>query len=122
MPPLHRLRPLLRTHARPALARPLIRPRRAPLSPHRAFASSCPTANAPAADAGPKASGGVLSTFSLAGRVAAVTGGARGLGLAMARALREAGARVALVDLDGAVPPPLSTSVARLARKAANPG
>jgi NAD(P)-dependent dehydrogenase (short-subunit alcohol dehydrogenase family) len=48
----------------------------------------------------------VLSTFSLAGRVAAVTGGARGLGLAMARALRGAGARVALVDLDGAPRPP----------------
>jgi NAD(P)-dependent dehydrogenase (short-subunit alcohol dehydrogenase family) len=48
---------------------------------------------------------GVLSTFSLAGRVAAITGGARGLGLSMARALREAGARVALVDLDGAASP-----------------
>jgi NAD(P)-dependent dehydrogenase (short-subunit alcohol dehydrogenase family) len=49
----------------------------------------------------------VLASFSLAGRVAAVTGGARGLGLAMARALRGAGARVALVDLDGAPTPHL---------------
>jgi hypothetical protein len=47
----------------------------------------------------------VLSTFSLDGRVAAITGGARGLGLSMARALREAGARVALVDLDGTFSP-----------------
>ena len=51
----------------------------------------------------------MLSSFSLAGRVAAITGGARGLGLAMARALREAGAGVALVDLDGAPPSPFPT-------------
>jgi NAD(P)-dependent dehydrogenase (short-subunit alcohol dehydrogenase family) len=36
----------------------------------------------------------------LRGRVALVTGGASGIGLACARALREAGARVALVDAD----------------------
>ena len=37
----------------------------------------------------------ILSTFSLAGRTALVTGGAYGLGFAMARALADAGARVA---------------------------
>jgi NAD(P)-dependent dehydrogenase (short-subunit alcohol dehydrogenase family) len=37
----------------------------------------------------------------LAGRVAAVTGGARGIGLATARALAGAGMRVAIGDLDG---------------------
>ena len=37
----------------------------------------------------------ILSTFSLAGRTALVTGGAYGLGFAMARALAGAGARVA---------------------------
>jgi 3-oxoacyl-[acyl-carrier protein] reductase len=36
----------------------------------------------------------------LHGQVAVVTGGARGIGLAIARALAEAGARVALVDVD----------------------
>ncbi|KAI9684108.1 MAG: hypothetical protein M1829_003378 [Trizodia sp. TS-e1964] len=41
-----------------------------------------------------------LPSFSLAGRTAVVTGGARGLGLAMARALVESGADVALVDLN----------------------
>lgn len=39
--------------------------------------------------------------FDLSGRAALVTGGARGLGLAMARALGRHGARVALLDLDG---------------------
>ena len=37
----------------------------------------------------------ILSSFSLAGRTALVTGGAYGLGFAMARALAGAGARVA---------------------------
>ncbi|MEP6463886.1 MAG: SDR family oxidoreductase [Frankiaceae bacterium] len=38
----------------------------------------------------------VLDAFNLAGKVAVVTGGSRGLGLAFARALGEAGARVAI--------------------------
>ena len=40
-----------------------------------------------------------LSTFSLAGRVCVVTGGAQGLGHAMSRALVMSGASVALIDL-----------------------
>jgi NAD(P)-dependent dehydrogenase (short-subunit alcohol dehydrogenase family) len=44
-----------------------------------------------------------MSTASLpiAGRVVAITGGARGLGLATAKALAERGARIAIGDLDG---------------------
>ncbi len=42
----------------------------------------------------------VLDQFSLAGRVAVVTGGAQGLGLAMATALAESGARLVLADID----------------------
>lgn len=38
---------------------------------------------------------------SLQGRVIAITGGARGIGLATARALQNAGARVAVGDIDG---------------------
>lgn len=41
-----------------------------------------------------------LSQFTLEGKVAVVTGGARGLGLVMAQALVESGADVALVDFD----------------------
>ncbi|KAF2834924.1 D-arabinitol dehydrogenase [Patellaria atrata CBS 101060] len=41
-----------------------------------------------------------LATFSLEGRVAVVTGGARGLGLVMSQGLVESGADVALVDLN----------------------
>ena len=41
-----------------------------------------------------------LASFSLEGRVAIVTGGARGLGLVMAQALVASGANVALVDMN----------------------
>lgn len=41
-----------------------------------------------------------LPQFSLEGRVAVVTGGARGLGLVMAQSLVASGADVALVDLN----------------------
>jgi NAD(P)-dependent dehydrogenase (short-subunit alcohol dehydrogenase family) len=43
----------------------------------------------------------VLDAFRLDGRVAVVTGGNRGLGFAFARALEEAGARVAIAARDG---------------------
>lgn len=42
----------------------------------------------------------MASTYALAGKVALVTGGARGIGLATGRALVERGATVVLVDLD----------------------
>ena len=42
----------------------------------------------------------MLDRFRLDGRVAFVTGAARGIGLAIARALGEAGARVVVADLD----------------------
>jgi NADP-dependent 3-hydroxy acid dehydrogenase YdfG len=45
----------------------------------------------------------MASDVQLAGRVAAVTGGARGIGLATAHALHRAGMRVAIGDLDGAL-------------------
>lgn len=41
-----------------------------------------------------------LASFSLEGRVAVITGGARGLGLVMAQALIISGADVAIVDLN----------------------
>lgn len=43
----------------------------------------------------------VLEKFLLTDRVAVVTGAARGLGQAMAKALAEAGARVVVADIDG---------------------
>ncbi|KAL4797122.1 hypothetical protein BDV19DRAFT_377828 [Aspergillus venezuelensis] len=45
----------------------------------------------------PNVNRNVLSQFSLSGKVAAVTGGARGIGLEIVRSLAEAGASVALI-------------------------
>ena len=41
-----------------------------------------------------------LPTFSLEGRTAVVTGGARGLGLVMGQALINSGADLAIVDMN----------------------
>ena len=43
-----------------------------------------------------------MNRIDLEGRAAVVTGGATGIGLAVARRLADSGARVALWDLDGA--------------------
>ena len=42
-----------------------------------------------------------MNRYDLSGHVAVVTGGAQGIGLAVARRLAEAGARLALWDRDG---------------------
>ena len=50
----------------------------------------------------PPALSSTLARFRVDGRVAVVTGGAQGIGLAAAQALHEAGATVVLLDRDGA--------------------
>lgn len=59
-----------------------------------------PDTTFPAVISKPSQSHPVLPTFSLQGRTIIVTGGARGLGLVMAKALVLSGANVALVDLN----------------------
>lgn len=45
----------------------------------------------------------IISSFRLEGRIALVTGGGRGLGFAIAQALAQAGARVAVAEIDPAL-------------------
>jgi len=45
-----------------------------------------------------------LSSFSLAGKMAVITGGARGFGFAMSKALVLSGANLAIVDLNSKFP------------------
>ncbi len=60
-----------------------------------------------------------MNLFDLSGRVAVVTGGAQGMGQASALALAEAGADVALVDLNEAGAQATADRVRALGRKAA---
>ena len=70
--------------------------------PRRGRAKSSPidesTRESPGAQSAP-----ILERFSLAGRSALVTGGARGIGHAYCQALGQAGASVAIVDVDAAL-------------------
>ena len=54
-----------------------------------------------------------LPSFSLEGKVAVVTGGARGLGLVMGQALVQSGADLAIVDLNSQSLPPSSIRATR---------
>jgi len=55
----------------------------------------------------------VLSQFSLKGKVAAVTGGARGIGLEVVRGLAEAGASVALIYTTSNSAPETAAKIAK---------
>lgn len=58
-----------------------------------------------------------MEKFGLAGKVAVVTGAARGIGLATADALSEAGALVVLADMDGAAAQKSAANLAAKGRK-----
>src|SRR5699024_10992648 len=73
-----------------ARARAYARGGRLSPSPHLLTDSRWPTAMAPS----------ISPLFDLTGRTALVTGGAKGLGLAMARGLAEHGAPIVLADID----------------------
>jgi short chain dehydrogenase len=60
----------------------------------------------------------VTARFDLTGRVAVVTGGAQGLGAAIARALGEQGAGIALLDVQADA---VAESAAKLARQTGQP-
>ncbi|KAF2157398.1 oxidoreductase [Myriangium duriaei CBS 260.36] len=55
----------------------------------------------------------VLSQFSLGGKIAAVTGGARGIGVEVVRGLAEAGADVALIYTSSANAPDIAAQIAK---------
>lgn len=59
------------------------------------------------------ASKSVLDQFSLKGKVAAVTGGARGIGLEIVRGLAEAGADVAMIYSSSTQAPEVATQIAK---------
>ena len=57
-----------------------------------------------------------MKQFEIPGQVAVITGAARGIGLAAAQLLAEAGATVALLDIDGGT---AKTEAGRIGAKAA---
>jgi NAD(P)-dependent dehydrogenase (short-subunit alcohol dehydrogenase family) len=59
-----------------------------------------------------------LEMFNLKGKVAVITGGAKGIGFATADALSEAGARVVLADMDGVLAATSAASLSAKGRKA----
>lgn len=61
----------------------------------------------------PNASAHVLSQFSLKGKVAAVTGGARGIGLEIVRGLAEAGADVAVIYTSSKQAPEIASQISQ---------
>ncbi|KAL1638823.1 hypothetical protein SLS58_008528 [Diplodia intermedia] len=70
----------------------------------------------------PNPSSPVLSHFSLAGKVAAVTGGVRGIGLAVAQALVEAGAQAVAVIYSSTPDGDAAAIASDLAAKSVSPG
>jgi D-arabinitol 2-dehydrogenase len=68
--------------------------------PSKRFHYSEPETSEPVRGHGGRHFKPTLASFSLEGKVAVVTGGARGLGLVMAQGLMTGGAEIALVDLN----------------------